>query len=492
MKKLLLALLALLALALLAGIGAAVYRGAQLKPQPRGIANAALVEIDRADAADRLARALAYPTLAHADAGSLDAAAFRAHAEHLRLSFPRVHERLQLERVNQHSLLYTWAGSDPALPPVLLAGHLDVVPVEPGTESAWTQPPFGGRIADGHVWGRGALDDKGSVLAILEAAETLLALGHQPRRTLILAFGHDEEVGGRDGAQAIAQLLAQRGIRCAFTLDEGGAVTHGLVAGVTRPVATIMAGEKGYLSVRLRLSGAGGHSSTPPERSVIGRVARAVARLEAAPMPARLIPAVEAMLVGLAPEMGWPARIAIANRDWLAPLIPRLLAGSRTTNALIRTTTAPTLFRAGIRDNVLPSEAEAVVNFRLLPGDSIADVLRHVRETIDDQAIAVEPLAGFNNEAPPASDVSAPPFRLIERSVNEVFPEALVSSGLVLGATDSRHYAGVREQGYNFSPIPYSREDEGRIHGTDERIAVADYVRMVQFYAQLMRNTDAP
>lgn len=490
MKKLLLALLGLLLLALVAAAVYAVYRAAQLRRQPVAMAAVERVAPDRAAAADRLARALAFATIADADPARSPEAPFRALAEHLRLSFPLVHSALTVEAVNRDSLLYTWRGADAALAPVLLAGHLDVVPVE--NEGAWTHPPFGGVIADGYVWGRGALDDKHSVLAMLEAAEALLAQGYQPPRTLLLAFGADEEVGGHRGARAIAELLAQRGIRCAFTLDEGGAVTRGIVAGVARPVATVMAGEKGYLSLRLRLRAEGGHSSTPPPRTVIGRLARAVARLEEQPMPARLIAPVEAMLLRLAPEMGWGARIAIANRDWLAPLLPRLLSGSRSTAALIRTTTAPTLFHAGVKDNVLPAEGEAVVNFRLLPGDRIADVLQHVRAAIDDQAIAVEPLDSFHHEAPPASDPRAPAFAVIERSIVEVFPDALVVSGLVLGATDNRHYAAVREQGYNFSPMSYTRDEETRIHGVDERIAVDDYVRMVQFYAQLMRHGAAP
>jgi carboxypeptidase PM20D1 len=486
LKKL---LLALVALTLLGIVGFAVWRTALLPPRSSVTASVTLVAVDRAAAADRLVQGIRYATVAQGDAAADERAAFTGFLDFLRTRFPLTHERLSLDRVSEYSLLYTWRGSKPELPPVLLAAHMDVVPAD---AAGWTYPPFDGVIADGFVWGRGALDDKNSLLAILEASEALLQLGYQPERTLMFAFGQDEEISGERGAAAIAALLAHREIKAAFTLDEGGAVTRGFVPGITRPVASVMAGEKGYLTVKLKLSADGGHSSTPPVHGVIGRLARAVTRLEDQPMPPRLIAPIDAMLAGLAPEMDYPTRLLVANRDWLTPLLFRALGASRTTAALIRTTTAATMFNAGVKDNVLPASGEVLVNFRLLPGDSIAHVLQHVRDVIGDDAISITPVDAFNHEAPPASDATAPAFKTIERAINEVFPEALVTSGIVLGATDNRHYAAVRQQGYGFSPMPYTKDDENRIHGVDERIAVADYLKMIQFYAQLMRASTQP
>lgn len=486
LKKL---LLAFVVLALLGIVAFALWRTAQLPPRTVITAGAPLIAVDRAAAADRLAQGIRFATVAQSGEPDDERVAFTGFLEFLRTRFPLVHEHLTLDRVSEYSLLYTWKGANSELRPALFAAHMDVVPADPG---GWTHPPFDGVIADGFVWGRGALDDKNSLLAILEASEALLQLGYAPQRSLMFAFGQDEEVSGERGATAIAALLAHREIKAAYTLDEGGAVTHGLVPGIARPVASVMAGEKGYLTIRMKLVADGGHSSTPPPHSVVGRLASAVSRLEERPMPPRLIAPVDAMLARLAPDMDLKTRVLVANRDWLTPIVFRALQTSRTTNALIRTTTATTMFNAGIKDNVLPSSGEVIVNFRLLPGDSIADVLQHVRDVIGDDGISIEPVDGFNHEAPPASDASAPPFRQIERAINDVFPEALVTSGIVLGATDNRHYAPVREQGYNFSPMPYGKEDENRIHGIDERIAVADYLKMIQFYAQLMREPAAP
>lgn len=485
MKSLLQGLAALLALV----AAVCLLRVWQLPtPAPAGEPAPPLV-LDADGAVQRFAAALRIPTISHQDRARFDAAAFEAFAAHLRQSFPRTHAVLTLEHVGP-SLLYTWAGRDPAQPPVLLLAHMDVVPVEPGTESKWTHAPFGGEVVDGVIWGRGARDDKSSLLALLEAVEHQVAQGFQPPRTVMLAFGHDEEIGGEEGARRIAALLRERGVRAEFLLDEGSAVLRDLVPGVERPVAAIMTAEKGYVTMRLTARGEGGHSSQPPRPTAIGRLAAAVARVQATPMPARLGPPVTDMLEQLAPEMPFSQRLAIANRWLFAPLLVRALSAGRTTDPLVRTTTAPTVFHGGVKDNVVPTEAYALVNFRILPGDTRADVLRHVREAVRDERVAVEEEGTFGADpGEPASPDSAS-FRLLARTAREIFPDAVVSTGLVIGATDARHYDGTYGQRYNFSPSYLGPEDLPGIHGTDERISVDNYLAMVRFYVQLLRNLE--
>jgi len=299
---------------------------------------------------------------------------------------------------------------------------------------------------------------------------------------------HDEEIGGRQGAGRIAALLQSRGVRAEFLLDEGSAVLQGLVAGITRPVASINAAEKGYLTVKLVAREEGGHSSRPPAQTAVGRLARAVARVQDAPLPARLVRPVTDMFDRLAPEMGFGQRLALANRWLSGPLLLRAFGRDPTTNALIRTTTAPTVFRAGVKDNVLPSEATALVNFRLLPGDSIEDVLAHVRRAVDDPAVEIGPGSDFNSEASTPATLDSAAFRLLERTALQTWPDAVVSTGLVIGATDARHYAGVFAARYNFSPSVLTAEDLATIHGTNERIAVDNYLDMIRFYVRLLRN----
>ncbi len=449
-----------------------------------------LPEIAAAPAAQRLAGALRIPTISFEDPKRINYASFDALAAYLARQFPRAHRTLTREQINRYSLLYTWPGSDPKAKPILLLAHLDVVPIE--SEARWQQPPFGGVVKDGVIWGRGALDDKASVVGWLEAAEILLTRGFKPARTIYFAFGHDEEIGGSGGAKAIAEVLRQRGVRVEFLLDEGGLLLRGMYAGVARPVASLMLAEKGYATFHLTARAKAGHSSVPPPDTAVGKLARAVARLEAHPLPQRLAPPVTDMLERLAPEMDGLNRVFIANRWLTEPLLLRRFARKQATNAMTRTTTAPTMFNAGVKENILPGEARAVVNFRLLPGDTLAELTEHIRETIDDETIEFVQSSHFGGEASPVSEINAPAFRLIERTLGEVFPEAAVAPGLVLGATDARHYLGVYENRYNSLPLPVTPEDISRFHGMDERIEVADYLRLLQFYIRLLENAAGP
>ncbi len=478
---LLLALLAAICLVRVALLEAPAAPGTAVAP----------IALDETGAVERFAGALRIPTISHGEPERSDPAALGAFADHLQRNFPRTHAALKRESVG-HSLLFTWAGADPAALPLLLLAHMDVVPIEPGTEAKWTHPPFAGVVADGQLWGRGARDDKSSVLALMESVEWLLAQGFQPPRTVYLAFGHDEEIGGREGALKIAQLLKSRGVK-ADLLDEGSAVlAGGLVPGVKRPVVSINAAEKGYYTVKLTTRAEGGHSSRPPPVTAISRLARAVARVQQSPLPTHLVRPVTDMFDRLVPEMGFGERLVLGNRWLFGPLIRSRMAASQTTNMLVRTTTAATVFHAGVKDNVLPSEAYALVNFRLLPGDTIEGVRRHVRQAVADDGVELGEYGGFGNEASVPSPIDSSAFRLLERTAREVFPEAVVSTGLVTGATDARNYEGVYQTRYNFAPQVLVPADLPTIHGTDERIGIQDYLRMIRFYVQLLRNTATP
>jgi len=365
--------------------------------------------------------------------------------------------------------------------------HQDVVPVEPGTEKDWTHPAFSGLIDGGWIWGRGALDDKVGVLAILEATETLLARDFQPQRTVYFAFGHDEEVGGNQGAAAIAALLERRGIHPELILDEGGLIAEGMVQGIKQPVALIGTAEKGYLSVELVAEAAGGHSSMPPRHGAIGKLAEAVEKLEDHPMPARIDGATKRSFEYLAPEMPFVPRLVLANLWLFAPVAERQFAADPPANARIRTTTAATVFQAGIKENVLPHRARAVVNFRILPGDSIEDVLRRVRETVGPE-IRVSATGVTKTEPSPESQDSAPEFALLQRTLAQLFPGTVVSPNLLSGGTDTKHYLRLSRNVYRFLPIRMKAEDLARLHGTNERVGVENYGEIVRFYAQLLRN----
>lgn len=444
------------------------------------------IEVDEAGIAERLAAAVRYETVSHQDEEAIDGTEFAALHRYLEQSFPRAHQRLRREVVGRNSLLYTWPGREDG-PPVLLMGHMDVVPVEREALAVWTHPPFAGVIADGYVWGRGTMDDKASVLGVLEAVESLLENDFEPSRTILLAFGDDEEVGGARGARVIATRLGERGVTPALVLDEGGSLVTGFLPGLDSPVATIGITEKGYLSVELSVRVDGGHSSVPPPQTAVGIVSAAVQRLEANPVSADLDSVVGQTLEYVGPELSLLPRLVVANTWLFGPALEAVLSRSPPTNATIRTTTAATIFEAGVKDNILPSTARAVVNFRILPGDTVGSVLDHVRRVVDDPRVEVNPLSSAT-EPSPVSPVDGEAFRTLQRTVREIFPTAVVAPSLVLGATDARHYTQLTTNVYRFLPIRLEPDDVRRFHGIDERLGIADYANVVRFYIQLLRN----
>ncbi len=450
------------------------------------------VAVDADAVAAKLATVVKRKTVSAAlDAPAPPAELDALHAD-LAAAFPKVSAALTREVIGDHSLLYTWKGADAAKAPIILCAHLDVVPVEPGTESGWAHPPFDGAIEGGFVWGRGTIDDKGSLVAILEAVEVLLREGFAPARTVYLAFGQDEEISGLRGAARIVDVLAERGVHAELALDEGSALVEGVVTDVPAPVAAIGIAEKGYLSLDLKVAIPGGHSSTPAPENALTVLARAIERLQADPMPARIDGATEQFFAWAAPEMRFGPKLALANTWVMGPLVRRMLAKSPTLGAAIRTTTAVTIFHAGVKENVVPATATATVNFRVLPGDTTDDVIEHARRAIDDARVVIEPQAGSRTEASKVSRVDAPAFRLLASTVREVFPGTVVAPSLVLGATDGRYYGKVADDVYRFAPFRLTAADIKRIHGKDERLAVASLADGVRFYRRLVERAARP
>ncbi len=464
---------------------AAAFSSRQLPREP-----IRAIPIDRAAVVNRLSQAIRFKTISLPAPQQSAAGEFGRFRAFLAKAFPRLDRRLRKEIVGDQSLLYTWEGKDKRLKPILLMAHTDVVPVDPATESLWHHPPFAGEVADGYVWGRGAMDDKASVLAILEAVEYLLGAGFQPRRTIYLALGHDEEVGGANGAAKIAALLKARHVELESVLDEGLNIFVGVIPGVDTPVALIGIAEKGYLSLQLSVETSGGHSSTPPERTAIGVLAQALQKLRAQPFPARLNGPTRELFEFLGPEMAWNKKLVLANLWLFGPLLKRQLTASPLTDALLRTTVAPTMIQAGIQDNVLPLKATAVVNLRILPGESTASATEHVRRVIADPAVQITPLP-MQTEPSAVSNVDSASFRWLQRTIDQTAPAALVAPALLAASTDSRYYRGLSRNIFRFFPVTVGANDIKRYHGIDERIAIDDYERCIRFYAQLIINSDS-
>lgn len=454
-------------------------------PSANGERLPALKDVDAA--ALRLSAAIKIPTVSYGFANPPGGNRFPEFHALLEKSFPLTHARLKREHINESSLLYTWPGSDATLPPILLTAHQDVVPIEGGTEAGWTYPPFEGKVADGYIWGRGTLDNKQMLMASFEGVERLLVQGFVPRRTVILAFGHDEELGGRLGAKLLADELEKRKIHALFSVDEGSGILEGVVPGATRPIAQIGVAEKGFLTLQLKATTEGGHSSMPPRSTAVGKLSRAIAKLEENQMPASLNGPGGDGLRAIAPALPFMSRLVVAN-DWLfGPVLINQLSGAANSNALIRTTTAPTVIKGGVKENVLPSEATALINFRLAPGDTVADVKAHVTQAINDKDVALTEQTGNTpREATPVADTRNPGYALISEIIRQIEPGAVISPSLVVGGTDSKYWSRVADASFRFAPTRLSAADLKRIHATDERIAVANYGEIIAFYVELI------
>jgi carboxypeptidase PM20D1 len=468
-------------------VGLLVVRAALFRPLPVPVEPVELPAVDARSAALHLTQLLRFPTISHEDPADFDSGAFSLLHAYLHQAYPRAHAELELEVVGPASLLYTWNGEEPGLAPVILMAHQDVVPIEPGTEDQWSQRPFGGEIADGYIWGRGAMDDKGSLVGILEAVETALARGFRPKRTVYLAFGHDEEVGGEAGAAAVAELLKGRGVRPLFVLDEGGAIADGLLPGLGRPLATVGIAEKGAASVEIEVKVKGGHSSVPPRQTAIGILSRAVVRLEDHPFPGGIQGPFREMLLTVGREMSFSRRVVLGNLWLFGPLVERQLSGIPAADSMMRTSTAVTMVEGGVKSNVLPSKATAIVNFRIASGDTVESVVDHVRRVIADPRVNLVE-AREAREPSPVSPTDSEGYRLLERTIRQIFPEAIVAPYLLPGGTDSRHFTALTSNVYRFGAIRVTGDDLHRAHGTDERISVDVLERMVAFYLQLVMN----
>ena len=466
--------------------GFVILRTTLFSPSQKKVKLRNFPTVDGHSVAERLGLAVQHKTVSYDDPEKIDGSAFLGLHRLFRTLYPLVHTHLTLETVNEYSLLYTWEGRDPDLQPIMLISHLDVVPVDEEDE-AWEHPPFSGEIADGYVWGRGTLDIKCGVVGILESVEYLLKQDFKPERTVYLGFGHDEEIGGQNGAVAIAALLEARGVKLGCLLDEGGSVFEDLLPDVTVPVAMIGISEKGYLSLRLTVAEDGGHSSMPAQQTAIGILSTAIARLEALPMPAHL-EVVEFLMSYLGSALPFSLRMKFANTWLYGSRLKKQLSKSKLLNASIRTTTAPTIIKAGVKDNVLPARAEAVVNFRLLPGDDLRSVYEMVLERIADERVKVTPFDGDTLEGPsgwdpsPVADVESPYYLWLSRLVREAFPEALAAPFLVLGGTDARHYATVTDNAFRFMPIKIEKADLESVHAVNERLSIENCARMVGFF----------
>lgn len=471
--------------ALLGGVVA--YRTATFKPATQvdlsAIKVADATPVDQARAALHLSQAVQIQTVSHQNRDENDWAQWdRLHAW-LAATYPAAHAAMTREILPNKALVYTWQGSDPSLAPIILMGHQDVVPVTAGTEGDWKHPPFSGEIADGAVWGRGSIDDKGTLVMMFEAADALAAKGFKPKRTVIFVSGQDEEAGG-SGARAAAALLKSRGVKALFVLDEGMAVVKDFPM-VGRPVAVIGLGEKGYATLKIVAPAKGGHSSAPPKETGVETLARAVLAVTSHPFPMKFEGPGADMIRAVAPYAGGIVKVAAANSWLFGPVLISQLSKSPASAATLHTTIAPTMLKGSPKENVLPQDATAWINYRIAPGQTAQAVMTRAQQVTKGLNVQLSWEGGRAQDPSPVSSATSEGWKILAALASDggTIP---VAPGLVTAGTDSRYMTDVAQDVYRFAPMHASVDEFGMIHGTNEHMSLENLKRMTDFFTRLI------
>lgn len=456
---------------------------------PQAVADGAAIKVappapfDTNLAAQHLAESVRFQTVSNQDPAQNQLGEWDKLHGWLAATYPKAHAAMQRELLGK-TLVYTWPGSDPAAQPIIVMAHQDVVPVTPGTEKDWKYQPFAGTIAEGAVWGRGAIDDKGSLVALFEAMEALASQGFKPKRTIYLVSGHDEEAGG-SGAVAAAKLLASRKVKALFTIDEGGIITTDTPI-IKQPAMMIGVAEKGYVTLRVRADAPGGHSSMPPKEIGTINLAKALIAIHEDQFPLELRGPAEGMIDVFAAKAGGLTKMAAANKWLFSGLIKKQMADSPASAALLHTTIAPTMLQGSPKENVLPQSAEGLINYRIAPWDNSAKVLDRARAATKDLPVKVDFTERGPREPTPVSSSTSLGWQLIVASARAGHPGLVAAPYLVVAGTDSRSMTLVSDDVYRFAAISLATSETKMIHGTNEHITLKNLESAITFYARLL------
>ncbi len=475
-------LFALLAL-LTAFIAVLLIRAAAFKPKAQPQAETREITFDKQAAISRLQQLIRFKTVSYKDSSKEDNAEFERLIAALPELYPNVFKTCSFTQMPDRALLFHWQGKA-ALKPAVLMAHYDVVPVN---ADAWDKPAFEGIIADGVLWGRGALDTKVTFSGILSAAEHLIANGFTPENDIYFAFSGGEEVNGR-GAVNIVDYFEEKGITPSLVVDEGGAVVENVFPGVKAPCGLIGIAEKGMMDVRYSAISNGGHASAPKPDSPLIRLSKACLEIEKNPFKYHITKPVAEMFDTLGRHSTFVFRLVFSNLWLFAGLIDSFMCkkSGGEINALLRTTVAFTQSSGSAASNVIPPEASLVSNCRLNPEDTTDSAMKHLKKLSAKHGVEAELLHGMNPSRISRTDTEG--YEKVKNAVASTWKGCIVSPYLMVQCSDSRHWGRISDRVYRFSAMDLTSEERGTIHGNNERIRIDCACRAVEFYIRLMES----
>lgn len=458
-----------------------LIRTAMFRPEKEPIREAEPIDLNEEKIVADMVDMIRCKTVSNRDESKVDRGEFAKFEALLKKRFPLIHEKCEFHKIGKTGLLYKLKGKSSEKPSVCMA-HYDVVPVQ---EEGWSKPAFDGLVEDGFIWGRGTLDTKGTLCGVMEALEKLLSENYIPENDLYLSFSGEEEIDGNSCAD-IVTYLEEKGIKPAMVVDEGGAVVDHVFPGVDDQCALIGIGEKGSVNMNFTLASQGGHASTPPVHTILGRLSQAVVNMEGHPFKRQLTKPVAEMYDTLGRHSTFLYRMIFANLWLFEPVLDMICKKSGgELNALMRTTVAVTRMEGSKAYNVLPPKASFGINMRLLGKDTIEHATEYLKKVINDDEIKCELVNGMNPSI--YSDTSCEEWYKLKGVICQTWPKAIVSPYLMMACSDSRHYCRITDRVYRFSAMHLSKEERGMIHGNDERIPIETLVKTVEFYVRLLK-----
>jgi len=437
------------------------------------------------DAIKHMTEAIQIATETPNDAFEYDSAVFYSYRKLIEKNYPLVHQQLSRTVIDSFNYIYKWQGTDTTKLPMVLMAHYDVVPVEASAIKLWHAKPYGGEVKDNYIWGRGVLDDKSSMISLLEATEAQLKAGFIPSQTIYLCFGADEESNGR-GAAAMVKYFESKKQRFDMVVDEGGEISTEDNKNIRQPIASVGVGEKGYVTLVLSVQRAGGHSSIPEKSSSIGILSKALHTIEENQIPTRITPPIKAYLERISSyNTNFFEKMQLSNLWLFEKWVLHNMTQNRSSNALVRTTLVPTVVNSGVRDNVIPTFATAMVNSRILPGETPNSVKAYVEKIVNDTNVKISIYPNYETMPSTTTEINSAAFKRVESAIHAVVKDVVVAPMLMVGATDSRNYRTLSDGVINFTPLT----DAKGYHGIDERMLISDYEKCFNYYTFLIKGS---